>query len=495
MSKYDVIQKIVNDMPKEYQDGYIVCQSRIMPFPKFLTEIFPNYVNDTVLYENVKNYVVQLFNTKVRNLEDMKKTYIESFIKQNNVNEEIAEWLRSIGINNMNDNFQINYGSGTKSLMNYYELLLNQKNNTPSELDKLEICDNYIHTYLPVELHDFYLEKFGMTIYDFITTKVPEMMFDYYRIEVNGELLNIDEFILDLCSQVIKEKERIDRINLDQINHVNDKPMNVGEIKVELNKDNVLEVTGEIPIIISELNEEEMSSLIEDASIPKENILFELLSNLKTSVYKATNLKTLETLKNILSDYQNKYSNQIKIMNYITSIFELIELKTRSLIIINSNKFDYIDAMYGGLVELDRSNNDIENSSQPIIDFNLIKIKKEMEDKGITDHQLQSTLNKTLKNRNRAQIITTNLEFNRDSFMTETDLEYRLMEIKNQKNAIVNSAYDNNYLAGAQVNLEQKVKDFEGMVNSPSVSNELKDKYITEANNILIMQEEIRRVA
>ena len=85
-------------------------------------------------------------------------------------------------INNMNDNFQINYGSGTKSLMNYYELLLNQKNNTPSELDKLEICDNYIHTYLPVELHDFYLEKFGMTIYDFITTKVPEMMFDYYRI-------------------------------------------------------------------------------------------------------------------------------------------------------------------------------------------------------------------------------------------------------------------------------------------------------------------------
>lgn len=476
MEKIDMLKSIIDSLPEEYKTKFIVFKNNVMPFTEFLETEFINYFPDNASIDYIVGVIIQNFQNRINDLDTLKYKKIDKFIKDNSI-EDIN--FREEAFSRMNSSLKFNMGEVEQDIDYFYQIYMsNLEQVTFSYEEKMDMLEMYLNSYLELELQEFVLEEYNnMTVREFVFSYLIKHINDRFEIDVDLGLnsdIDVEQTIMIMADYVRDKVKTIEEERkLEELNHTKENPSLVPEIKAILNKDNQLEVTHEIPVIVPPLTEEEIAGLTVDIS--DEEIINDLISDIKEYLYHCNNQEMIQWVELQLStlvELINSKERTIDYSSYIAYVYAKLEEIKKSVIKIESNKGDYVDAMFGE-ISLGKTNTD------------LTKISDEIEKKNITDNQLNGTVIREKREIAKKNILGDFKVINHERFFIDAEIEYRIIVIKNLKKEVEATNAANNYLAGKQIKYELAIKDFERFINEANISEEDRTSYISIINGII----------
>lgn len=311
-------------------------------------------------------------------------------------------------IKSMDDEFVVHYGGVSRTIEDVYKAIINNQYKRITKNDKVEtvnyLYDKYLNYYLSqydylteAELmHEKDVQYNNDTPYEFIEGLVPMMINSTeVKLIINGQekIRTVDDMIYQTF------KDRLHKINERKIeinNRVNEKPNELGEIKLEELDDKLSVTSTHIPTLNGDvLSEEERVALINTnnklLSMPEDDYLRRQLYNIKDDINNALTINDLDNGINKYEEYKAKIDTNIEFNYLLLQIKESIDRKKMELIKIEGNKEELTDVTYGELSKLKRDLNSVpDGQSYNDLETRFYKISNDLVEKNISDNQVHS---------------------------------------------------------------------------------------------------------
>lgn len=416
MDKLSIIKEVEEKLDKDLLNGTFAHNGSSIPFKEFLETKFISFVKDNANVDRLIDFINNKFAPLVviKDIDKEKKAFIESFIEnrfgyqkliQVSENEymNVTEALLS-KVPFMDDNFLITIGPKKTTIEEFYMTILNNRYKAPTIADKYEICE-YYGEQLDDKVLDSIMDGMNITVRDYLTSVLPTQMVNATDIVIDGEHISIVDAIEKINAHqmsIIEEEEKRVREELEEkFNRTGENPSLLSEITVELNKENNLEVTAEIPIVASnQFTEEEVASLssldVANVGLDPVTHYVNILSSLKESIVKTNSLHDLETKEATFKEIANEAlaaNLGLYVQTIITSTEELITEVRNSIIKLEGNKEDYIDALQGASFQIKNEISVAQSTDElSAIYGEITRLRLDSAKKGIHGVQYEATM-------------------------------------------------------------------------------------------------------
>ncbi len=440
------------------------------------------------------------------------KQYIDEFV-QNRVGfiatvrtSEVAvvetkEYLYS-KISFMNSDGMIRIGDNYKTIEEVYNMLLNNTYRPATLVDKTELC-MYLAEELEPEVLESVIKELNMTTQEYIRDVLPKMMVNATDIYISGRNISVDEAILQIAIKqreiLAREKEKADNEKLEEFNRTGENPSLLSEIKLELAKEDTIEVTAEIPIVSSYLVTPEevtaLSTFPHDAIYSNDYLYYaNSLNQLKQSIKDTStehDLTAKESGNNgysfeVIAQEALKKIPTLEMQQLINSTSELIGTKRNELIKLYSNRDEYCDAVMTEISSISRQLEVIDS----VDDFSEIKnqitkITVDLVTKNIKDMRIKQALDNLMISYNQAftKYNLTQNDFEKQKNRVVESLNNLQSDIKRNYARLL-YAQDPGLITNTNMSIEMLRGKVEEAVNAHFLTEEEANKYYSELNKL-----------
>ncbi len=553
MDNATVIANVETLLPKETINGRYIRGPINVPLKTFLEEVLVNFISPGSTIDQVLNYIETkvlpdvvpetkvidvsidfgaLENKDVQSREEPKDASIEQLapiveLEQNTFipinpllgKECVDEFIKNcVGfvasvrtsevvvvdtreylyskIAFMNSEQKILIGESYKSIDEVYNILLNNSYRPATLVDKTELC-SYLAEQLEPEVLASTIKELNMTTREYILEVIPKMMINATEIAISGNIVSVDKIIDQMAKKqremLEKEREKENNERLEEFNRTGENPSLLSEIKLELDKEDAIEVTAEIPIVSSYLVTPEevaaLSVLPTDRIYGNDDLYYQsMLNNLKQTIRDTTNEHDLTTKESGNNNFSFEAIAQealqkiptFEMQQLINSTSELIGTKRNELIKVYSNQEEYCDAIMMEISTITRKLELVDSiDSFSEIKNQITRLTIDLVAKNIKDMRVKQALD-DLNTAYRQAFTKYNL--------TQNDFE-------KQKNGVVEKI--NNRLSDIRRNYAsliyiKDISNYQSMVNSTNLNIEaLKGEIEQAVSTHLLTEEEV----
>lgn len=405
-------------------------------------------------------------------------------------------------IKSMDDEFVVHYGGVSRTIEDVYKAIINNQYKRITKNDKVEtvnyLYDKYLNNYLSqydylteAELmHEKDVQYNNNTPYEFIHEELVPMMINSSDVKmlINGkeEIIPVDDIINKTFA------DRLNKINKRKIeinNRINEKPNELGEIKLEELDDKLSVTSTHIPTLNGDvLSEEECKALsfnskkISDNPEPEYNK--KQLFNILDIVNNALTPDDLNDGINKYEEYKAKIDTNIEINYLLLQIKESIDRKKMELIKIEGNKEELTDVTYGELSKLKRDLNSVpDGQSYNDLETRYYKISNDLIEKNISDNQVRSLV-KDIKSDLTKKNVINDLSYSYNNQNIQK-LDFDIEEAKNHiRNNLISRGFTKKNLEIAKLDANTKaiyqktINDITSLYNEKKISEGIYNKYM-----------------
>lgn len=503
MDKHAIIEAAIELLSEANRNGTISLKGVTKTVPDYIREDFSVLVTDKMTPE----YVAQTFETKFdrfiikgKTIEE-KRAYIQIFIDETNGYEatikisetdelDVTENLLSKA-EFMDDDFNIQVGPNKRTLQEYYEIIIRNKYQSLTLVDKAEICEALTRD-IEIEILESPMQGYDGTVQEYITEVLPTMMTSCDQIEFHGNTMLITDVI-----ERIKEtqKEMIDRETAKKFGN----PDAVGELIIQPDG----KVISDAPVKpLVDLSQEEYTYLAGQtvSKVNEQDDLSRTINYLMDYISKVTDEHDLSNVEKEVNELPQTIESTY-INAKLDKLRSMITMKRNNIIKVEGNKEYFGDAIVGKIRALEsdlRNNPDPENYNRVIGEITAMEMS--LEEKGITDYQIKAELirfkESIMFKRMKEDLLTKNQS--KDKERLKEQIDAYILGIKQEVYA-AQSETRQAYVTGIQIRVDNAYAQVNSFVidafNSGMLTKEEKEYYLSEMDFIVGELDKEKQVA